>query len=80
MVLINPFGGAGAAAAAYQNVRPILENAHINLTVKETERANHAYEIAHDLVPGEYDAIATISGDGLIFEVVNGLLKRADWQ
>jgi sphingosine kinase len=28
---------------------------------------------------GEYDGIITVSGDGLIHEVVNGLYRRKDW-
>ena len=31
------------------------------------------------LVPGQYDVIITVSGDGLVHEIVNGLLNRADW-
>ena len=27
-----------------------------------------------------YDGIITVSGDGLVFEVVNGLMKRDDWE
>ena len=27
----------------------------------------------------EYDAIIIVSGDGLIHEVINGLMKRSDW-
>ena len=36
LVLINPFGGAGAAAAASAIARPLLERAHVDLTVTET--------------------------------------------
>jgi sphingosine kinase len=44
-----------------------------------TERAGHAYDIVNqDLKPGDYDGIATVSGDGLIHEVVNGLYRRQD--
>jgi sphingosine kinase len=39
----------------------------------------HAYDIVKDeLQLGEYDGILTISGDGLIFESVNGAMSRAD--
>jgi sphingosine kinase len=31
------------------------------------------------LQPTDYDSIVTVSGDGLIFEVVNGFLHRSDW-
>ena len=48
MVLINPFGGAGAAAGNWNIARPFLEKAHVNLTIKLTEYRNHAFEICHD--------------------------------
>ena len=39
----------------------------------------HAYEIVKDEIQlGQYDGILTISGDGLIFEAVNGAMSRAD--
>ena len=52
-MLINPFGGGGAAAAAWNSSRPLIEKAHVELTIKHTERARHAYEIVNeDLMPG----------------------------
>ena len=78
--MINPFGGAGAAAANWNIARPFLEKAHVAMTIKHTERRNHAYDIVHDdLLPNQFDAIVTVSGDGLIHEVVNGLCTRDDW-
>jgi sphingosine kinase len=32
-----------------------------------------------ELKPTDYDSVLTVSGDGLIFEVVNGFLGRPDW-
>ena len=44
-----------------------------------TERAGHAYDIVNNEIrPGDYDGIITVSGDGLIHEVVNGLYRRQD--
>lgn len=52
----------------------------MDITVRYTERANHAKEIcAKDLKPGDYDCVVAISGDGLIHEIVNGFCHRADW-
>ena len=47
LVLINPFGGAGAAARNFEMARPLLEDAYIDMTVKWTERAQHAYDICN---------------------------------
>jgi sphingosine kinase len=49
------------------------------MKVTMTERAGHAYDIVNqELKPGDYDGIVTVSGDGLIHEVVNGLYRRSD--
>lgn len=79
LVLVNPFSGQRQAARSWEIARPILEKAHIEMKVVMTERAGHAYDIVHqDLKPGDYDGIVTVSGDGLIHEVVNGLYRRKD--
>ena len=43
-----------------------------------TEYSNNAKEIIKNLDLKAYDAIVTASGDGLIHEVINGLLSRDD--
>lgn len=77
MILLNPFSGGGAAANAWQVSQPIIEKAHVELTVIRTERAGHAYDfVSQELRPNQYDGIITVSGDGLIHEVVNGIYRR----
>ena len=49
-VLINPFGGAGAARRNWETAKPLLEKANVNITVIETERAMHA----HDMCQSEF--------------------------
>ncbi len=44
-----------------------------------TERVLHAKEIGQTVDTKQYDAIVTVSGDGLMHELVNGLLDRDDW-
>lgn len=79
LVLVNPFSGRRLAAANWEIARPILEKAHVDMTVIMTERAGHAYDIVNkELKQGDYDGIVTVSGDGLIHEVVNGLYRRND--
>ena len=49
------------------------------MKITMTERAGHASDIvSQELKPGDYDGIVTVSGDGLIHEVVNGLYRRKD--
>lgn len=80
LVLVNPFSGRRLAARNWEIARPILEKAHIEMKVIMTERAGHAYDmVKDDLRIGDYNGIVTVSGDGLIHEVVNGLYRRNDW-
>jgi sphingosine kinase len=58
----------------------MLRFAHMDVTVTYTQRSGHAYEIVgKELKPGDYETIISISGDGLIHEIVNGLCRRKDW-
>jgi sphingosine kinase len=75
LALLNPFGGRGMAPGKWQTALQILNLAHVTITLRPTERAMHAYDIAKDeLISAEYDCVVTVSGDGLIHEVVNGVM------
>lgn len=43
-----------------------------------SERVGHATEIARNVCLNDYDGIAIVSGDGLVLEVIEGFLMRAD--
>lgn len=43
----------------------------------ETTHSGHAHDIAKDLATN-YDAVVTVSGDGLVHEVLNGFAEHAD--
>lgn len=79
LVLVNPFSGRRQAALSWRIAKPILEKAHVTMKVVMTERAGHAYDIvSQDIKIGDYDGIITVSGDGLIHEIVNAIYRRPD--
>jgi sphingosine kinase len=41
---------------------------------------NNTQELAGTIDVDKYDTFATLSGDGLMFELLNGLMLRPDWQ
>lgn len=43
----------------------------------DTKKTGDAYEIAKSLPLGEFDALLSVSGDGLIHEVLNGFANHA---
>ena len=79
-VLVNPFGGKGAAQKIYhKQIAPIFAAARCELDVQQTEYSGHAVEIvAEKLDTEKYDVIACCSGDGVVHEVFNGLGKKKD--
>uniref|UniRef100_UPI00358F163E sphingosine kinase 2-like n=1 Tax=Myxine glutinosa TaxID=7769 RepID=UPI00358F163E len=81
LLLVNPCSGTGRAIArCRQIVLPILEEAGIEYELKVTERQNHAWEMVQSLKLEKWDALVIVSGDGLLYEVINGLMARSDWE
>ncbi|KAL5356945.1 ATP-NAD kinase-like domain-containing protein [Aspergillus floccosus] len=78
-VLINPFGGKGTASKLYHNhAAPVFAAARCHIDVEETTHQGHATELAEQIDVDAYDAIVCCSGDGLPYEVFNGLGKKAN--
>lgn len=80
LLLVNPNGGVGKAKRISDTVvKPMLQ--HSGLTVKEqyTEYGRHAVDIASKVNLDEVDSLVVVSGDGVLHEVINGLLSRPDW-
>ncbi|NXO63308.1 SPHK1 kinase, partial [Phainopepla nitens] len=81
LVLLNPQSGSGRALDDFQAVvQPMLAEADITTTVFVTERPHHAHEKVRDEDLSQWDTLVVMSGDGLLFEVVNGLMERPDWK
>lgn len=76
--MINPHSCAGRAVRVWRTAERIFEKASVELDVIETEAAGHGTLIAREINLKEYRALITVSGDGLIHEVVNGFMTRED--
>uniref|UniRef100_A0A8I3P6T3 Sphingosine kinase 1 n=1 Tax=Canis lupus familiaris TaxID=9615 RepID=A0A8I3P6T3_CANLF len=81
LILVNPRGGKGKALQLFRShVQPLLAQAEVSFTLMLTERRNHARELVRGEELGRWDALVVMSGDGLMHEVVNGLMERPDWE
>ncbi|KAL6546666.1 hypothetical protein OROMI_022387 [Orobanche minor] len=79
-IFVNPFGGKKSASKIFVNdVKPLLDDANVEYTVQETKYQLHAKEVVQSLDLENYDGIVCVSGDGILVEVLNGLLIRKDW-
>ncbi|XP_037331216.2 sphingosine kinase 1 isoform X1 [Pungitius pungitius] len=81
MILVNPHSGRGQALQRFSaHVEAMLTEAAVPYTLVTTEHQNHARELARKADLSQWDALVIMSGDGLLFEVINGLMEREDWQ
>ncbi|OQR91369.1 sphingosine kinase [Achlya hypogyna] len=79
LVLINPAGGSGKAEKIYDKVESFLVLANVRVEKIVTERPHHALDVAEHLDLVKYDCLVIVGGDGLVYEVVQGFMKRLDW-
>ena len=77
-LLVNPKGGHKRGLEIYEKVKHIFSSAGINITVLHTEYAGHAFDFANTLDFVGYDGLCAIGGDGTMYELINGMLKRDD--
>ncbi|XP_042438190.1 sphingosine kinase 1-like [Zingiber officinale] len=79
-IIVNPYGGKKGALRIFNTeIKPLLVDANVLYSMKETKHQLHAQEIAKTMDLLKYDGIVCVSGDGVLVEVVNGLLQREDW-
>ncbi|XP_019162412.1 PREDICTED: sphingosine kinase 1 isoform X2 [Ipomoea nil] len=80
-IFLNPYGGKKSASKIFlDDVKPLLEDANVEYALQETKYQLHAKEIIRNLDLSKYDGVVCVSGDGILVEVVNGLLEREDWK
>ncbi|RYR07093.1 hypothetical protein Ahy_B05g074411 isoform A [Arachis hypogaea] len=78
LVILNPRSGRGRSSKVFHNiVEPIFKLAGFRLEVVNTTHAGHAKKLASTVdISTCPDGIICVGGDGIINEVLNGLLCR----
>ena len=79
-LIVNPAGGTKKGLKILEKVRPIFDKSGVHVDIIQTEYAGHANELANTLDLSGYSGLCAIGGDGTLFEMVNGMLKRKDSQ
>ena len=77
-LIVNPAGGTKKGLKILETVKPIFDNSGVHVDILLTEYAGHARELANTLDFSGYSGLCAIGGDGTLFEMVNGMLKRKD--
>ncbi|XP_033108012.1 sphingosine kinase 1-like isoform X2 [Anneissia japonica] len=80
LVFVNPYSGTRRAEPIFhKKVAPLFDEADIKYELVITERQFHAKKMVEELEDlNSYNGIVIISGDGLVYEVLNGLMARKD--
>jgi len=79
LILMNPFSGQGKASSIYKNYvcpRLLLDKSIILNPFVTRSTGDAASFISTTQI--NFDGIVIISGDGLVYEVINGILSRED--
>lgn len=81
LVLLNPKSGSGKARETFQKyVAPVFVEAEIPFELQVTKYANYAREFARRSDIYTWRSIVVVGGDGIYYEVINGLFERPDWE
>jgi diacylglycerol kinase (ATP) len=75
LFIINPISGRGKPAQSWPQLREIFEEAGWDFTAVFTERRGHAIELASEAARNGVEQVFAVGGDGLVNEVVNGLMR-----
>uniref|UniRef100_A0A0N5A3P7 DAGKc domain-containing protein n=1 Tax=Parastrongyloides trichosuri TaxID=131310 RepID=A0A0N5A3P7_PARTI len=80
LIFLNPKSGAGTSIRDFnQKLLPALKENNIGFEAIVTEGKNHCFEVAkHKQNLNAFKAVIIMSGDGLVFEWVNGIYQRND--
>ncbi|KAI0928500.1 hypothetical protein AcW1_005729 [Taiwanofungus camphoratus] len=78
-VLVNPKSGPGNSVSHYmKKVEPVFRAARCDIDLTLTTHSQHATQLMKELPLDKFDAIVTVSGDGLVHEVVNGFAAHEE--
>ncbi len=76
-VILNPYGGSLNRAAKQARVEQALRQANLDFDLVVTQAPGHAVELSREAKQAGWPVIVAAGGDGLMNEVVNGLMQAA---
>lgn len=78
LVIYNPVAGRGRAAKHWHEVENGLRVQGIEFDVALTRNSLHAVQLASDACNRGYERLISVGGDGLLHEIVNGLMHASN--
>jgi sphingosine kinase len=81
LIILNPKSGSGKSRESFQKyVAPVFVEAEVPYELQVTRYANYAREFVRHKDIYMWRSIVVVGGDGILFEILNGLFERPDWE
>ncbi|XP_063698444.1 sphingosine kinase 2-like [Culicoides brevitarsis] len=81
LIFLNPKSGKGKARDIFHKiVAPVLADADIQFDLYITKSANFARQFVRTKMLNHWSTVIVLGGDGLFFEIINGIFERHDWK
>mgnify|MGYP000005585543 CR=1 FL=1 len=77
LVIINPNSGNHKAISIFEKHKTQIEN-HYEIVIFHSQYPKHVltyFNVNHDTIVNQYKLIVGVGGDGIIFEIINSMLK-----
>jgi len=75
-LILNPAAGKNKGEHAIETAIPLLEAKGIQSEVLTSLYSGHVIDLVQQIDLSKFDGIVAVGGDGTLFEVINGLLKK----
>lgn len=79
-VIFNPTASRGGAARSREVIERTFREAGAHCRLECTEYRGHATELAQEALTHGWSTVVAVGGDGIVHEVVNGLMHAAEGQ
>ncbi|KAH3767619.1 beta-D-xylosidase 2 [Pelomyxa schiedti] len=81
LIFINPISGTKTALNLFTtHCEPLLTASGHTFEKVVTSKAGHAYSLVKSMPVDRYGGVITVGGDGMLSEVINGIMDRSDWK
>jgi len=75
-LILNPVAGNGRGRKELEHILKLIHSYDISVDLVLTEYHEHAIEIAERTECADYDAVLVAGGDGTVYQVINGLMRK----
>jgi sphingosine kinase len=79
-IIVNPLSGKRRAAKVLEQVLPLLNNSYLKLEVIETIDRHGYNQFLKTVTPENSDGLVVVGGDGTVYQLLNKLMGRRDWE